>query len=85
MADDDAPGERPPRTFTVSVTAMADLTVDEIWPLGNAPDDPSPDDVIAALKRSERVPHKVIAGLCMEEETSVSVTATGLEAATWHD
>lgn len=38
--------------FTIGVDGWFDLTTEDIWPDGDAPEDPSADDVIAAIKRS---------------------------------
>jgi len=38
------------RTFTISVEGTCPLTVDEIWPLGDAPEEPTIQDVIAAIR-----------------------------------
>jgi hypothetical protein len=37
------------RKFVISFPPM-ELTVEEIWPDGNAPENPTPDDVVAAMK-----------------------------------
>lgn len=40
------------KSFCISVGDEAFLTVDEIWPDGNAPDDPTPEDVIRQIKET---------------------------------
>jgi hypothetical protein len=40
------------RTFWFEVGDEATLTVDEIWPDGDAPENPTVDDVIAHIKQS---------------------------------
>ena len=37
------------KTFTFSVTGDTKLTVDQIWPDGDAPTDPTADDVLDQL------------------------------------
>lgn len=38
--------------FTIEVGDEAFLTIEEIWPDGDAPENPTVDDVIARIKRS---------------------------------
>lgn len=38
------------RVFTISVEADYDLSVSEIWPDGDAPDDPTAEDVAAVME-----------------------------------
>lgn len=40
------------RTFYIEVSDSATLTVDEIWPDGDAPENPTVDDVIERIKAS---------------------------------
>jgi hypothetical protein len=42
----------PPATFTITVGDEGVLTVDEIWPDGDAPENPTVDDVIAVVRKS---------------------------------
>jgi hypothetical protein len=41
-----------PRSFCLEWGGSASLTVDEIWPNGDAPADPTRDDVIQAMRNS---------------------------------
>lgn len=43
------------RSFYVEWGGTADLSVDEIWPDGNAPENPTRDDVIAVMQQSGSV------------------------------
>jgi hypothetical protein len=38
------------KTFTIFIETSADLTVQDIWPDGDAPEDPQPEDVMDKLK-----------------------------------
>ena len=40
------------QTFNFRIEADVDLTLDEIWPDGDAPDNPTVDDVIAIVERT---------------------------------
>lgn len=40
------------KTFTITVEGSYTLTVDEIWPDGDAPENPTREDVAAAMKKS---------------------------------
>lgn len=44
----------PKRTFHFEVGDEADLTIDEIWPDGDAPENPTVDDVIAVVQKESR-------------------------------
>lgn len=40
-----------PTTITIAIEAFHDLTVEQVWPDGDAPDAPTADDVMALLQR----------------------------------
>lgn len=40
------------QTFSFRIEADVDLTLDELWPDGDAPDNPTVDDVIAIVERT---------------------------------
>lgn len=42
-------------TFHIEWGGEADLTVDEVWPDGDAPEHPAADDVIAVMRKSGSV------------------------------
>jgi hypothetical protein len=48
------PKLKPPKTLCVTVTGDHVLTVDEVWPDGDAPENPTVEDVIAVMKSCAR-------------------------------
>lgn len=54
MSSTSSDGDRRP-TFYFEWGGSADLTVEEIWPDGNAPENPTVDDVIAEMQRCRSV------------------------------
>ena len=65
--------------FTVSVEAYYDLTVGEIWPNGDAPDNPTVNDVIAVM-HAEGGQHSLMSTWGLDDD--LVVTVDGVEV-TW--
>ena len=46
-------------TFHIEWGGSADLTIEEIWPDGDAPENPTTADVIAAMRKTSDLPERI--------------------------
>lgn len=62
----------PPVTFNFEWGGSADLTVDEVWPDGDAPENPTTDDVLKAMLKAGSLRRLVNEWMLDIEEVEVS-------------
>ena len=70
--------------FHLSIEGRFALGVDEIWPDGDAPADPTPLDVARAMERSGTM-RSVLREWGFLDDITIDVTAKGMPMATWSD
>jgi hypothetical protein len=61
--------------FYVDLHGPAALTVDEVWPDGDAPENPTPADVVAAMRRSAGSAHATVDQWNLLDSIEVSSSA----------
>lgn len=69
--------------FTIHIETDMELTVDEIWPDGDAPKNPTAEDVAEAMERTNdglrTNKRRVLDDWCLLDDLEVDVTGPGLE------
>lgn len=65
--------------FYVEVESEAFLSIAEIWPDGNAPEDPTADDVLAQMKK-DGDKFRVINDWGLNEDTEIHIHGGGMSA-----
>lgn len=73
------------RVFNISIEGGDfALSVDDVWPDGDAPADPTPLDVARAMARSGTV-SSVLCEWGFLDDITIDVTAKGMPMATWSE
>lgn len=70
--------------FQVSITNDFDLSVEEVWPDGDAPENPTAEDVMEQMKREGSV-HRLLGNWDMLYGVQVDVTDSKWRTASWSD
>ena len=74
------PGDPPAFEVDVTVERTMHLSVRDIWPNGDAPENPTTEDVIAQVRRLATGPHDLVGVLGLDEGVVVRVNG---ERARW--
>lgn len=70
-----------PKTFTIEISVCESFTIDEIWPDGDAPPDPTADDVMAVFLKNPYDVHRTCKDWGLEvRKENVQVTMHDPEA-----
>lgn len=65
-------------TFTINFDGSVPLSVEEIWPDGDAPSNPTVDDVIARMRSTSSGLGSFLRDWNLEDDIDVSVEGNGL-------